>query len=301
MSKRRNFSVEETHDICETYLKTHNRKPIREKYNCTDKVIVRVLLENQIEILHKKTKPVGSGRVYKINDSYFNLNNQSHNSAYILGILASDGCVSSAQNQIYIELQREDKEILEKINSELKNERPIKDYFNQSKEYNNSKLYFFSKQIKEDLALYNIVPNKTKECQNKSFMENIQEQYQIDYIRGHFDGDGCIKWTGGSLQWQIDSTSLSTLKDIQKALLKIGIETKIVKHFEEAKGRNRTIDLYRIYFYGYGNGVKLYQAFYQEKPSVTLRMNRKQVHFAEMLMKYKSQETSALNLLKEEG
>lgn len=290
MAKRKEFTREEILDICNFYKKTKTRKPIAIKYKCTDKVILRVLKENNIEIRHVNTRP-DDNRIYKINDNYFDIDNQNINSAYILGILASDGCVDKNQNQIYIELQRIDKELLEKINLELKNERPIKDYFNNSKQYENSKLYFFSKKIKKDLALYNIIPNKTKECYNKSFLDNINEKYQIDYIRGHFDGDGCIKWTNGTICWQIDSTSLNTLLDMQEVLLKHQINTKIVKK-EDKSVVNLTV--YRIYCYGKENGIKLYKLFYQNPPTVALRMQRKQQHFAELLLKYNSQESSNL-------
>lgn len=287
MAKRRDFSKEEILDICDSYKKTLARKPLSEKYNCNDKVILRILLENQVEIRHRATRP-NDNRRYKINDDYFNINYQSHNSAYILGLLASDGCVASSQNQIYIELQKVDRELLEKINIELKNERPIKDYFNRSKNYYNSKLYFFSKTIKGNLRLYNIVPNKTH--YNNDFLQNIEECFYSDFIRGYFDGDGSIKWTNGSIQWQIDSTSLKTLQHIQDILKTADITTKIVTHNE----RGRKTPLYRIYCYGYDNNLKIFKLFYQDSPSVSLRMKRKQKHFTELLLRYKSHETSNL-------
>lgn len=223
MAKRRNFTKEQVEDIVTQYTKGVPRSQLKDKYSCTDKVIVRVLQENGVEI-RRMANPGGKKREYTINDNYFNLNNQSSNSAYILGMLASDGCVATNQNQIYIELQREDKEILEKINAELKNSRPVKDYLNNSKNFLNSKLYFFSKQIKQDLSQYNIIPNKTKF--NNDFMENIQPEFYLDYIRGHFDGDGCIKWTNGSITWQIDSTSLITLTHMQEVLKQIWCNNK---------------------------------------------------------------------------
>lgn len=237
------------------------------------------------------TNPGGKKREYTINDDYFNLNNQSSNSAYILGMLASDGCVATNQNQIYIELQREDKEILEKINAELKNSRPVKDYLNNSKNFLNSKLYFFSKQIKQDLSQYNIIPNKTKF--NNDFMENIQPEFYLDYIRGYFDGDGCIKWTNGSITWQIDSTSLATLTHMQEVLKQYSIITKITEKNDKSVVN---LKVYRIYCYGKENCNKLYQLLYKNNPSsVSLKMQRKYKHFTELLLKYNSHEASHLN------
>lgn len=291
MAKRINFKEEDVEYICNSYQNGTPRSVLATKYNCTDKVIVRILEENKIRIRRMKNVGVHK-RKFLINDNYFNINNQSHNSAYILGILASDGCVASSQNQIYIELQRSDKEILEKINIELNNERPVKDYHNNSKNYDNSKLYFFSQQIKQDLAQYNIIPNKT--AYNNDFMENIESKYYIDYIRGYFDGDGCIKWTNGTITWQIDSTSLKTLKHIQKYLKDFfDIETKIVEKTDKSIVN---LKVYRIYCYGYEKCLKLFQLFYENPPSMALRMERKQSHFAELLLKYKTHETPNLIL-----
>lgn len=289
---KRIFTTEEIQDICQTYQKEQKRNILVKKYHCTDKVIVRVLTENHIPIKRLPRKNIVDLRKFKVNDHYFDINMQTHNTAYILGILASDGCVASNQNQIYIELKREDRNLLEQINKELCNERPIKDYHNNCKNYDNSKLYFFSQQIKQDLSLYNIIPNKT--AYNNDFLQNICPAYYIDYIRGHFDGDGSIKWSNGTITWQIDSTSLMTLQHISIILKQYKIDTKIIKHMEECKNRNRTKDLYRIYFYGRENAIKLYNLFYQYPATQTIRMDRKQKHFKELLLKYKTQETPNL-------
>ena len=53
--------------------------------------------------------------------------------AYVMGLIASDGLVNSKDNMIRIELKSDDKEILEKINSIIENERPIKTYYRLDK------------------------------------------------------------------------------------------------------------------------------------------------------------------------
>lgn len=280
---KRDLPLEIIEDICNSYQNGETRKALSKKYNCSDNLILRVLKENNITIrtVHDKD---GHYRKYSVNDKYFNLNNQTHNSAYILGLLASDGCVHSEKNLIYIELQRADKEVLEEVNKEIKNARPVKDYYNNSKDYENSKLWFYSAEIKQDLAKYFIIPNKTSF--DNDFMQNINGQFYIDYIRGHFDGDGSIKWTNGTITWQIDSTSLKTLKHMQQYMKNThGIELKIA---------NRNNGLYRIYCYGFDNCLKIFQLFYEYPPSETIRMKRKQQRFAELLMKYKTHETPNL-------
>ena len=282
---RKSLTLEEEKEICKLYQNGLSRTKLCEQFHRTDKTIKNILNKYNV---HIRTIQESNISKYKINDSFFELNKQTHNTAYILGMLASDGCVARNENCIYIELQREDREILEKINFVLENERPVKDYKTTSG-YLNSKLYFFSKKMKEDLKQYSIIPNKTSF--NNDFIKNIKSDYYIDYIRGHFDGDGSIKWTNGSITWQIDSTSSKTLYHIQNILNTYKIETKVVLKNDKSIVN---LPVYRIYCYGYEKCLKLYKLFYEYPPSVTLRMQRKQQHFAELLLKYKTHETSDL-------
>ena len=106
--------------------------------------------------------------------------------------MAADGWVSKEDNCVCIELQQNDRQILIDVNQVLGNERPIKDYTRTSG-FQNSKLYFFSKQIKDDLSLYDIIPNKT--YYDTNFIKNIKSQFYPDFLRGFFDGDGCITYS----------------------------------------------------------------------------------------------------------
>lgn len=125
-------------------------------------------------------------RAYNVNDNYFKI--QSHNMAYILGLIASDGCVSANTNHFFIDLQENDEEILYKIKDEMSFEGPIEHYVNNSG-CHYSRIRICSKTIKEDLAQYGIVPKKTFTLEPPFFLD---KQYYISYIRGYFDGDGCI-------------------------------------------------------------------------------------------------------------
>lgn len=280
------FSEEIQLEICKKYQNGISRNVLKKEYSCSDNAILNALKRHNITIRGIKESNISK---FKINQDFFEIDKQTCQSAYILGLLASDGCVASQENCVYIELQRQDRELLEKINTVLENERPVKDYCT-IKGYENSKLYFFSRKIKTDLAQYNIIPNKTQ--YNNDFMQNIVQDYEIDYIRGHFDGDGSIKWSNGSITFQIDSTSEKTLKHIQQTLLRFGIETKIVEK-DDKSVVNLTV--YRLYCYGYEKCSKIFDLFYNTTPSTKLlRMERKYNHFLDLLLKYKTHETSGL-------
>lgn len=155
-------------------------------------------------------------RGYSVNDDYFKT--QSHDMAYILGLIASDGCVSKNTNHIHIDLQESDEEILYKIKDALSFEGPIQHYTNNSG-CNYSRLKICSKTIKQDLEHYGITPQKTFKLEPPFFLE---KQYYISYIRGYFDGDGCI-WTkyGDRLKynWYICGARKNVIEWIYNVLL----------------------------------------------------------------------------------
>lgn len=167
---------------------------------------------------------IQESRAYEVNDNYFK--RQSHNMAYILGLLASDGCVSKDTNHFYIDLQESDEEILYKIKEELSFNGPIQHYTN-NKGCKFSRLRVCSKIIKEDLAHYGITPKKTYTLMPPTFLE---EQYYISYIRGYFDGDGCIyiNQEKYNYNWYICGARKEVLEWMQKILLNnYGIITSI--------------------------------------------------------------------------
>lgn len=234
----------------------------------SDKIVKKVLIKNNIPI--KSIQETNVNKFF-INHNYFQ--NQTNNMAYWIGILASDGSVNKKENQIYIELKREDRELLEKLNVDIQNERPVKDY-ETSNGYENSKLYFYSKQIKEDLKQYHIIPNKTYDL-NYSFPEKINKEFLFDYVRGLFDGDGSIKMTGSTITWQVDVGK----KEIAKNIVKLFKESQVELSISELKKKNITI--YRVYGYTTEKCKKIYKLLYETKSN--LFMKRKKDKFEKLL------------------
>lgn len=252
--------------IINGYLQGLSQKASGKLVNVSAKVAKRILEENNIPL-----RPQGETRtIFHVNNNFFKT--QSRQMAYILGLLGSDGCVARNKNVIYIELQRQDKEILEKINSILENERPVNDY-TTGRGYENSKMYFYSSEIKKDLAKYHIIPNKTYDNQYV-FPELLEEKYYFDYIRGLFDGDGCIKSTNPTITWQLDTSSEDIANKICKYLNDYEIEAKI------SILPKTNINIYRVYCYNKKNCKKLFDLLYND---TELYMKRKYLKFVELL------------------
>ena len=157
-------------------------------------------------------------RKYIINDNYFST--QSANMAYLLGMYSADGCVYKKDNSIKLCLCSIDREFLEKIKKELNSNYPIRDYTTKDG-YNNSEFIFSSRQIKEDFAKYNIIPLKTYSFK---FPTNIKKEYQLDFIRGYFDGDGCVSTAGKAIRWQLASHESDILVNTVKIFESYGIK-----------------------------------------------------------------------------
>lgn len=233
----------------------------------SDKIVKKVLIKNNIPI---KTIQETNVNKYFINHDYFKT--QSEDLGYWLGILGSDGSVNKKENEIYIELQRQDKELLEKLNKSIENQRPVKDY-ETARGYENSKIYFYSAEIKKDLKDFKIIPNKTYD-EKYGFPYKLNKKYYKDYLRGLFDGDGSIK-KGSSLTWQVDSVSLEIILELQAFLKENGIETQ----YTICPKKN--VNIYRLYCYGVEKVKKIYSLIYNTKS--TLFLQRKKNKFEEFL------------------
>lgn len=180
------------------------------EFNIGAAAVKTILKDNGVSIRTQREAAIVSNknRTKSINHDYFKT--QSHNMAYILGILASDGTVRKNINEIKLTLNENDTELLEKIKNELQFEGNIRHY-EDSKGFKNATIAFTSQTIKQDLAKYNIVPQKTFTF---SFPTRLEQKYWIDFIRGYFDGDGSVSTAGKSLRWQICSATTDVLEHI---------------------------------------------------------------------------------------
>ena len=143
------------------------------------------LRENNIKISHQK---------YKFDEEYFKEIDTS-NKAYFLGLIYADGCVYPLKNSLYIKLTKEDEYILEEFKKDIKSTKPLyqrKSELIKGTSYigkAQSKIELNSKILIEDLKTLGVVQNKSLIL---TFPNYIPNKFMHDFIRGYFDGDGCI-------------------------------------------------------------------------------------------------------------
>lgn len=232
----------------------------------------RILTENGIKIRNNSE----AHRIYALNEDYFNT--QSSNMAYILGFIAADGTVRQKSNEVKITLSAIDKEILEKIKKELNSGRPIREY-QDNFGYSKVELNFTSPVIKESLKKYGIIPNKTTLLKPPY---ELEEQYIIDYIRGYFDGDGCITKTGyksQGLEFKIVSASKEILVFFEDFFHKKYGQAKT--HIYPRKKEDGKLQLYDLK-YSTLFSKELYNILYTPN---ALYLKRKKDKYKQLLMK----------------
>lgn len=123
--------------------------------------------------------------------------------AYWCGFIMADGCVSSISKinscELSIKLQAGDAEHLRKFNKALNGNIPVAftDHFceiaNPPRILRIAQIRLYSEAIFHDLEKYGVIPNKSL---IKQFPQNISNKLMRHYIRGYFDGNGCITLSG---------------------------------------------------------------------------------------------------------
>lgn len=148
-----------------------------EKISFSRKTNLRYSLKNNSKCRNCLSK---NCRKYFVNGSYFK-NINTPDKAYILGFIYADGSIR--KYDLRITVNKKDVDILEYIKKKLNSEHPIKTirekYVNIS--FSNKELYF-------DLQKQNIIENKTYD----SKIIPYNGKFFSHFIRGFFDGDGCI-------------------------------------------------------------------------------------------------------------
>lgn len=143
----------------------------------------KVLRENNIKLRRS--------RKYSIDENYFSIID-SEEKAYFLGFLYADGCVT--KNTMILGLQERDIDILIRLNSEIKSDRPIRIIKPPRKFWyrkNIARLEVCSEKFVQNLKSNGCVSRKslTLTFPNKNI---VPDHLLHHFVRGYFDGDGCI-------------------------------------------------------------------------------------------------------------
>jgi len=172
-----------------------------------------------------------STKHYGLNENFFD-NIDSESKAYFLGLLYADGYNNEQLKSFTLCLGEGDKNILTQFNQVLESNRSLKYRIRKNEENNFQNTYTLNvvnKHMSEQLALLGCVQAKTFKIK---FPEWLDENLWRHFIRGYFDGDGCVSGATFSL-----CGTEEFLLRIQEIFIKeLGLtKTKLVKRHKERK------------------------------------------------------------------
>ena len=177
----------------------------------------------------------------QIDDKYFD-NIDTPLKAYFLGFIYADGYVIYNENnrnyELGMELQSQDKYVLEKLNQEIGGKNIIyhsepKDVLIQGRQIahggHSDILRIYSKKLVCGLIKNGIEENKTL----KDLYPVVDDKFFFDFLRGYIDGDGCYYTDGNQTYMHITCASIAPLMYIQDKLNNYEIKTQIYTENEK--------------------------------------------------------------------
>lgn len=169
--------------------------------------------------------------------------------AYILGFIAADGSVTG--KEIKIDLKDVDEDILIKIQKEIGHTNNLSHYTNKGIKFkNNNKIYnckiarlvIHSERMVEDLKQYGIVNCKSNILDIK--IDKIPKDFVFGFLRGYFDGDGCLSFSEEKRYVNLTFTSSTAMIEKLKQIIYENCDIKgklFIQHRHENNLSNATL------------------------------------------------------------
>lgn len=191
----------------------------------------------------------------KVPQSYFDIDENffskwSPEMAYVLGLIATDGCISRSGA---VSLCVNDKELLEKVRLVMGSEHIIKSHKHQEALYG---FRFTRKKLTADLKKLGILPKKSLTIG----FPDVPDAFLVDFIRGVFDGDGSVFFEKRSLKLPLRASFISGSKDfietLESKLMALGMPKRTIY---QHKTKNAVSYMIR---YAHANSIKLFNLLY---------------------------------------
>lgn len=262
-------------NVCVLYNNGLSIINISKKLKMSKHKVRQILIDNNIEI---KKRGI-TNRKYKVYHDYFDVID-SEEKAYFLGFLYADGYNNVKDSFIRLTLHEKDKEILEKLNNLIQEKRPIATYIKKESGTKYLMLSIRSKQLSAKLAELGCGQKKTfiiKFPKNK-FNDNLTHHF----VRGYFDGDGCItRYLPKGKKTKTYQFSITSTEEFATEIINIfndKLNIKINKLYERFPERNTPIR--SIFVNGNNNCKKIKEWLYKD---ATIFLQRKRNIFNELL------------------
>lgn len=262
MGKPKNWSKEMQQQICKEYLEGESSLDIGRKLGVSSVSIIEIIKKNNI----RRRDLSHACQNYKLNEEFFfSIDNEQK--AYWLGFISADGHLDINKCSLSISLSNKDKKHLATFLNHLNSNHPIKEY-NYS--YGNFvRIYIGNKRLSTSLKIF-MDNNKTHTLRFPAISKALEHHF----IRGYFDGDGCVSGNRKNPQFSITS-NLFFLKELKKRFLLIDLtDTKNdVRHKDKP-------EIQTLRYCGVNNLIKLHNYLYK---NATLYLDRKKEKFENVI------------------
>ena len=223
--------------------------------------------------------------LYTYDKNYFEKIDTS-DKAYWLGFLYADGCINELHNKnkkptlnLELTLCKSDENHLNKLKNCLMSDVPIKyrkTKFND-KEYDSCRITINCTKLCRDLIRLKCIPNKTYDIKFPTF-DIVPHEYMRDFIRGYFDGDGCIYINEKRIQ--INFTGMfDMLKGISDFLISEKILRVLPKIYKDKRSNAQ-----QMYIYGKDSIKEILDYLYK---NCNIYLDRKYQKYIEYYKDYK--------------
>lgn len=258
----RKFSEDE---ILSRYLNGETALSISTLCNRSIPAITRILKKNKIEM---RSPSIRTQR-YKVDDSYFD-SIDTEVKAYFLGWICADGNVFSKRNTITIAIHLKDIDILQKLRDDIKSERPLQKVKRINSQYSDRvSLVITNKKLCNSILKLGIPDKKSLILE----FPNIPDELIHHFMRGYFDGDGCIH-VGKTIKIDVVGSKFFIPK-YQKYL----IDNLNLSCTKLNNGKHWHPNTVSLQYSGFNNADKIYNFLYKD---ASIFLERKYLKFQEM-------------------
>lgn len=267
--------------MCNRSWEEHEINYLKENYTkMTNRQMAKVLGRTKCAVDLKINKLGIKKSKYTFNTCFFNCIN-TEEKAYWLGFISADGWIQYKNNpanyELGIQLQALDADHIKKFNKSIGGNIPI--IFNtrvcnlNGKKYSQATLRLYSKEFIEPLLKFGLENGKSYDLA----FPDLNSDFMRHYIRGYFDGDGCIgQNSNANRNIKIDfcSACKQYLDSLRAYLYTQGVSSYIV----DKKNKNT----YRLNIAGMKNVDKMMHYLYDD---ASIFLERKYVKYKHLYKK----------------
>jgi len=181
-----NNSEDETEHIINRYLDGDSSEKIAKELGFNGSTVCRRLKKNGIDIRPSTENKLRCNR----NDAWLDCIDDEEK-AYFLGLMYTDGTVHSKRNECHLSLGENDIGVLERFSDIIYGENKIRIYDVKGSSLRSARLSIYGKKFHDNLIKHGCVPKKTFSLSYPYWL-GINKDLNRHFIRGLFDGDGCL-------------------------------------------------------------------------------------------------------------